>query len=166
LSGRAMADVNETRLPGIGVRYEFVTYEGVRVGVLHHRTGRRDLLVFDQEDPDACRAVIRLDEGDSRTLSEVLGGSRIARELAELQQQVEGLAIDWLPVPAGTPFAGRTIGDTRARTATGVSIVAVIRGQAAHAAPGPEFTLAPGDTLLVVGTARGIEELAVILRTG
>lgn len=160
-----MPDVSETKLPGIGIRYEFLTSGGRRVGVIHHRTGRRELLVFDEEDPDACREVIRLDEDDSRTLSEVLGGSRIVKELSELQQTVEGLAIDWLPVSHGTPYAGRSIADTRARTQTGVSIVAVLRGEAAYPAPGPDFVLAPGDTLLVVGTARGIEELAVILRT-
>jgi TrkA domain protein len=161
-----MPDVSETRLPGIGIRYEFVTSGGRRIGVIHHRTGRRELLVFDEEDPDACREVISLDEDDSRTLSEVLGGSRIVKELSELQQTIEGLAIDWLPIAQGTPYAGRTIGDTRARTRTGTSIVAVLRGDSAYPAPGPDFALAPRDTLLVVGTARGIEELAVILRTG
>jgi TrkA domain protein len=77
-----------------------------------------------------------------------------------------GLAIDWLPVSTGTPFAGGSIGDTQARTRTGVSIVAVLRGERAFAAPGPEFGLEGSDTLLVVGTPRGIEQLAVILRTG
>jgi TrkA domain protein len=71
-----------------------------------------------------------------------------------------------LPVSAETPFAGKTIGDTRARTRTGVSIVAVLRGDRAFPAPGPGFGLEPGDTILVVGTPRGIEELAVILRSG
>jgi TrkA domain protein len=161
-----MADVNETRLPGIGVRYDFTTSDGHRVGVLHHRSGRREFLIFDEEDPDACREVIRLDDDDSRTLDELLGSSRIVEELSDLQHTIKGLAIDWLPVVAGTPYEGRTIADTRARTRTGVSIVAVLRGEAAHPAPGPEFGLEQGDTLVVVGTVRGIEELAVILRTG
>jgi TrkA domain protein len=47
-----------------------------------------------------------------------------------------------------------------------VSIVAVLRGDAAHPAPGPAFALRGGDTLVVVGTPRGIEELAVLLRSG
>jgi TrkA domain protein len=36
-----VAVVNEIELPGIGVRYEFVTEGGARVGVVHHRTGER-----------------------------------------------------------------------------------------------------------------------------
>ena len=160
-----MAEIEETKLPGLGVRYVFKTSRGSRLGVVHHRTGRRELLVYDPEDPDTGRDVIALDEDDSRTLAELLGGSRVAEQVERLQQ-IEGLAIDWLPVSTDTPFAGTTIGDTQARTRTGVSIVAVLRGEEAFAAPGPEFPLEGGDTLLVVGTPRGIEQLAVILRTG
>lgn len=160
-----MGEIEETRLPGLGVRYEFRTARGSRLGVVHHRTGRRELLVYDPEDPDTCRDVVALDEEDSRTLAELLGASRVAEQVERLQQ-VEGLAIDWLPIPAETPFAGKMIGDTRARNETGVSIVAVLRGDRAFPAPGPDFGLEPGDTILVVGTPRGIEELAVILRSG
>jgi TrkA domain protein len=69
-------------------------------------------------------------------------------------------------MPGGSPFAGRTIGDTGARTRTGVSIVAVLRAGSAHPAPGPEFGLRVADVLVVVGTPRGIEELVVLLRSG
>jgi TrkA domain protein len=160
-----MTEVRETKLPGLGIRYEFVTQRGNRLGVVHHRTGRRELLVYDPEDPESCRDVIALSEDDGHTLAEFLGGSRVAEELDRLQQ-VEGLAIDWLPLSAESPFAGKTIGDTRARTRTGTSIVAVLRGDQAHPAPEPDFELRAGDTLLVVGTPRGIEDLAVLLRSG
>jgi TrkA domain protein len=158
-----VADVEETKLPGLGIRYEFLTARGSRVGVIHHRTGRRELLLYDQADPDTVRNVVALDPDDCRTLAELLGGSRVAEQLEHLQQ-VEGLAIDWLPIPSNSPFAGATIGDTEARRRTGVSIVAVLRGDQAFPAPGPDHPLEAGDTLLVVGTPRGIEALAVRLR--
>lgn len=164
--GPSPAEVTEIALPGVGVRYEFVTEGGERLGVVHHRTGRRELLLYDTEDTDACREVIDLGEQDSRVLAELLGGSRIAEQLARLQQSVEGLVIDWLRVEPGSPFAGRTIGQSAARTRTGSSIVAVIRGEEALPAPGPDFALAPEDTLLVVGTGHGIEALARLLRSG
>jgi TrkA domain protein len=158
--------VNETRLPGVGVRFEFETVEGLRMAVVHHRTGERELFVYDLEDPDAGRELVRLSSEDSRTLAELLGVSQVARDLAELQQDVEGLAVDRLPVAAGWPFAGKTIGDTGARTRTGVSIVAVLRGPQAFPAPGPEFLIEAGDVLVVVGTPRGIEALSILLRSG
>lgn len=161
-----MTVVREVRLPGVGVRFEFETEDGLRVGVVHHRTGERELVVYDLEDPDACREVVRLGPNDARTLAELLGVSQVARELIDLQQGVEGLAVDRLPVSAGWPFAGRTIGDTQARTRTGVSIVAVLRGEQAFPAPGPDFLIEAGDVLVVVGTPRGIEALSVLLRSG
>lgn len=159
-----MAVVNEIPLPGVGVRYEFVTQKGDRVGVVHHRSGLRELVLFEREDPDTSHDLLRLEPEDSRTLAELLGVSQVAKELAELERDVEGLAVDRLPLGAASPFDGRTIGDTGARTRTGVSIVAVLRGGSAHPAPGPEFGLRGGDVLVVVGTPRGIEELAVLLR--
>jgi TrkA domain protein len=161
-----MAVVNEVPLPGIGVRYEFVTDGGARVGVIHHRTGEREVVLYEAEDPDTCHDLLRLGAEDSRTLAELLGVSQVAKDLAELQQDVEGLAIDRLPLPADSPYARGTIGDTGARTRTGVSIVAVLRAKTAFPAPGPEFGLEAGDTLVVVGTPRGIEELSVQLRSG
>ena len=161
-----MAEVSTTALPGIGIRYEFVAHDGHRIGVVHHRSGVRELVRYEGDDPDTSYDLLRLGPEDSRTLAELLGASQVSRDLAELERDVEGLAIDRLPLPADGPFHGGTIGDTGARTRTGVSIVAVLRGDAAHPAPGPEFGLLGGDTLVVVGTPRGIEELAILLRSG
>jgi TrkA domain protein len=158
--------VNEIPLPGIGVRYEFVTEDGARVGVVHHRSGLRELVLFERADPDTSHDLLRLGAEDSRTLAELLGVSQVSKDLAELEQDVEGLAVDRLPLGPGSPFDGRTIGDTGARTRTGVSIVAVLRNGSAYPAPGPDFVLRGGDTMVVVGTPRGVEELAVLLRSG
>jgi TrkA domain protein len=161
-----MAVVHERPLPGVGVRYEFTTQDGLRLGVIHHRTGERELVLYEREDPDTAHDLVRLGPEDARTLAELLGVSQVEKDLAELEQGVEGLAVDRLPLAVGSSFVGRTIGDTRARTRTGVSIVAVLRPDGPHPAPGPGFELAAGDVLVVVGTPRGIEDLAVILRSG
>ena len=52
------------------------------------------------------------------------------------------------------------------RTRTGVSVVAVIRGEQGFPAPGPDFVLEPKDTLVVVGTAEGINGATEILASG
>jgi TrkA domain protein len=161
-----MTEVKGIELPGVGVRYEFVTEEGRRVGVVSHRSGRREIYLADRDDPDRFQRVLGLSEKDARTLAEVLGASRVAEELAELHQKIEGLAIDWLPVREDTPFAHRKISDARVRTRTGVSIVAIIRGDEAIPAPGPEVEVKPGDYLVVVGTPRGIEQVVELLQAG
>jgi TrkA domain protein len=161
-----MTEVKEVELPGVGVRYEFTTQDGNRVGVVSHRSGRREIYLADPEDPDRFKRALGLGEEDARTLAETLGASRVAEELAELQQKVEGLAIDWLPVREDSPYAHGTIGATRVRTRTGVSIVAILRGEQAIPAPGPEVELKPGDYVVVVGTPRGIEQVVELLRVG
>ena len=133
------------------------------------RSARRDdasTSHYDRHDPDSVGESLALDDEDARTLAELLGSSRVVEDLGRLRQRIEGLAIDWLPIGEDSPFAGRTIGDTGARTRTGVSIVAVVRGEDPIPAPGPEQGLEAGDTLVVVGTPGGIEDLVVILRTG
>ena len=155
-------DIQETNLPGVGLRHDFTTRAGRQLGVVTHRTGRRDLLVYDHSDPDACQEVIRLTDDEADALAELLGAARLVEHLAGLQR-IEGLAIDWLPIRPGSPYAGRAIADTQARSRTGTSIVAILRGDGAIPAPTPDAGLEPGDTLVVVGTANGIKELSKLL---
>jgi K+:H+ antiporter subunit KhtT len=155
-------DIQETTLPGVGLRHDFTTRAGRQLGVVTHRTGRRDLLVYDRGDPDRCQEVIQLTDEEADALAELLGAARLVEHLASLQQ-VEGLAIDWLEIRAGSPYDGGTIGDTQARSRTGVSIVAILRGDRAIPAPSPQERLAAGDTLVVVGTAQGVKALSDLL---
>jgi TrkA domain protein len=161
-----VSEIHEVKLPGVGVRYEFETSEGKTIGVISHRSGLREVYVSRSDDPDEFARVLGLSPGDARTLAELLGASRVAEQLAELKQRIEGLAIDWLPVRDDSPYAGRTIGDTQLRSRTGVSVVAIVRGEDAVPAPGPETVVASGDYLVVVGTARGIEQAVETLRAG
>ena len=156
-------DIQETTLPGVGLRHEFTTRAGRQLGVVTHRTGRRDLLVYDRDDPDACQEVVQLTDEEADALAELLGAARLVQHLAGVTQRIEGLAIDWLPIRADSPYAGGTIADTQARSRTGVSIVAILRGDGAVPAPAPDADLEPGDTLVVVGTAQGIKELSRLL---
>ena len=161
-----MSEIRETKLPGVGVRYEFETAERRRIGVISHRTGLREIYASRSDDPDEFRRVLELTPDDARTLAELLGATRVAQQLAELQQRIEGLVIDWLPVREDSAYVGRTIGDAQIRRRTGVSVVAIVRGEEAVPAPGPEAQLASGDYLVVVGTARGVEQTVELLRAG
>jgi TrkA domain protein len=155
--------LKEIPLPGVGQRVEFVSEEGNRIGVVHHRTGTRELFLCSPVDPDAVTASLRLTDDESHALADALGGSSIVESLEGMAQQIEGLRIEWLVIGDGSPMVGKTIGDGRFRTRTGASVVAVIRDGGAHPSPGPEFTLEADDTLVVVGTGEGVEGVAEIL---
>ena len=147
----------------MGLRQEFTTSGGRQLGVVSYRTGRRELLLYDPDDPDACREVIRLIPEEADALADLLGVARLGGRLAELQQQLAGLAISWLTIRDGSPYATGTIADTQARSRTGVSIVAVLRAQTAVPAPTPDFGFQPGDTAVVIGTPEGVKALAGLL---
>lgn len=151
-----MARIEETALPGVGVRHDFSTRNGQRIGVISHRDGRRELLVYDRRDPDACSTVLPLDEEDVRTLADLLGGSQVVERFDRLRQSVAGLTIDWLPIAPGSPWADRTLAEIGLRKATGVSIVAVNRGDEMVVSPPADYRLAAGDVLVCVGSASAI----------
>lgn len=154
-----MTQVEETQLPGVGVRHDFVTRRGERVGMITHRTGHRELLIYDQEDPDSCRETLRLEEDDVRTLSDMLGGSPVTEHLSQLEQSLEGLTIDWVKVGNASACSGRTIRDLGIGTDVNASIVAVLRGGRSVPTPTLDFEMQHGDTAVVVGTTGGAREI-------
>jgi TrkA domain protein len=155
--------VEQTSLPGIGVRHDLVTASGRTVGVVSHRSGRRDLLLYDVDDPDACLASIPLTDDEASALADVLGASLMLSQLAGLRQQAAGLLTEQIALPAGSAFVGRKLGDTRARTRTSASIVAVLRDRDVIASPGPSFSFQAGDVVVAVGTREGLDGVGAIL---
>ena len=66
-------------------------------------------------------------------------------------------------IPDGSRFDGAPLGDTRARTLTGASVVAIVRGENVIASPVPAEVLRGGDALVVVGTEVGIDGVRTIV---
>jgi len=72
---------------------------------------------------------------------------------------VPGLESARFPIVPSSPFAGRPLGDTRARTLTGCSIVAIVREADVVPSPGPADLLHAGDVLVAIGSESGLEHL-------
>lgn len=154
-------DVEQTALPGIGLRHEFTTQSGRRIGVVSHRTGRRDLVIYAKHDPDCASETVKLTDHEADTLVELLGAPRIVQRLNELHREIEGLVS--VQVPMASHWAGRAMGDAQVRTRTGASIVAIVRGGQVHASPGPDFVFATGDVVVLVGSPESTEAATEIL---
>lgn len=158
-----MSEVRETKLPGVGVRHEFTTQGGADVAVIVHRDGRREIMTYERDDPDACSSLVTLSESDTQTLAEILGVSHVAATVGNVRQDIEGLAIEWLELFEGSDLAGASIGTGQFRTRTGASIVAVIRDDQPIPAPDADFLLSGGDVLVAVGTHEGLLALRSLL---
>ena len=161
-----MGHIEETRLPGIGTRVEFMTGDGRRMGVVQHHTGRREVFVCQPSDPDTTEVAVTLTEDDAHSLVDALGVLSVAEDTRDRTYQVEGLLFEWLEVTPESPVRDQTIEDLRIRTRTGASIVAVLRAGGAVPAPDPQFVIAAGDTLVVAGTADGVTAVRDLLQHG
>ena len=159
-------DVNETLLPGVGLRYEFNNADGDRIGVIAHRKGDFEVFVYAAADPDKARRVFRLTERESEVLAQILGAPRMVESYADLTKEIPGLEAGQVEVGADSPFSGRPLGETKARTRTGSSIVAVVRDDDVLASPGPAQLLQPGDVLVVIGTSDGIAAVRQLVEQG
>lgn len=161
-----MGEVEETELPGVGRRFDYETALGTRMGVLSRRSGERDLLVYDPEDVERCILTIRLDPEDARTISDLLGAPRLVEHIQEATQPIAGLVIDWLTIGSESALAGKTLAEAAVHTRTGVSIVAILRGEQTLPAPTADDRLEAGDTVVAVGTTEGLRDFLALVREG
>lgn len=153
--------MSRTPLPGIGVRYDLTTREDRRLSVVAGRDGSRVLSAYQRDDPDECSLSVRLTAGESEALIDALMPAHHSPSL--LSTTGLGLVAERIELASASHWNGRHLGETRMRTETGVSIVAVLRRADAIPSPGPDFRLAGGDTLIVIGTREGADAAALIL---
>jgi TrkA domain protein len=159
-------DVNETLLPGIGVRYEFKSQDGDLIGVVRRRNGDFEIVQYSPDDPDQARLLLHLTDDEADAFAQILGAPRIAAKFTELTRKLPGIESRQIRLPAGSPFVDRSLGETQARTRTGASIVAVVRGDNVIPSPTPAEELHQDDTLIVIGTHDGIVEVERLIEKG
>ncbi|MFH0180604.1 cation:proton antiporter regulatory subunit [Streptomyces cacaoi] len=153
--------LSSTPLPGIGVRYDLTTRERRRLSVVAHRDGARTLSAYQEDDPDACALSVRLTSGEAAALIDAMLPAHHSPSLLSTTEL--GLVAERVELPGTSHWNGRLLGETRMRTETGVSIVAVLRRAEAIPSPKPDFRLTGGDTLILIGTREGVEAAAAIL---
>ncbi len=148
--------IEEEELPGFGMRDDFMTGSGRRVGVITRRNGQRDLLVYKKNDPDSVSETISLTEGEADILAEYLGTRRVVERLSRVIGQIDDLNSETVEVHAGSPADGKTLGDLNIKPTTGASVVAVWRGGEVLASPKLDFVFHRGDTVIIIGTSEAL----------
>ncbi|MDA0249618.1 MAG: cation:proton antiporter regulatory subunit [Actinomycetota bacterium] len=160
-------DVKETLLPGVGLRYEFSNSDGDRISVIADRKGDFEVfLCTTPADPDKARRLFRLTDREAEALAQILGAPRIVESYADLTKEIPGLDAGQVEVGDHSPYAGHPLGDAKARTRTGASIVAIVRDEQVLASPGPAEVLQTHDVLVVIGTADGIAAVRHLIDQG
>ena len=93
-----------------------------------------------------------------------LRGLRLqGKRLDELSQFLAGTTTDTLLIMEGSPAVGQTLAGLEVRQKSGVTVIAVVRdGQSFHN-PSPDFRLASGDILVLLGSHKELDEAMWLL---
>jgi TrkA domain protein len=155
--------IERTALPGIGISHAVTTAARQRLGVISHVSGRRDLVVYDPDDPERATVSVALDDLEARQLADLLAGSVTVDHISDLEQRIAGITAVRIRIPVGSAYDGAALRDTRARARTGVSVVAVVRDGVLTASPDPDFVLRRDDVVVAVGDEHGITALTALI---
>jgi TrkA domain protein len=145
-------EMRQTRLPGVGTKFSFVTAHGHRAAVIQHVDGTRELYVFRRRGDDEPAAVLQLEDEEARQIGAVLGGAYERPKIVDDLEMVFGeLAIEWVDVPAESPAIGKTLAQCAFRARTGITIIAILREPDPVVGAQPNDRIESGDTLVAVG---------------
>lgn len=141
--------VAEQDLPGIGRRYDLTDDSGEPVVVIIHHSGRRDLYLGRA---DGTPAHASFTDDQARRLGAILSGALFRpAAVAQMEALIGGLVMEWVTVRADSPGANRSIAEQEIRRRTGMTVVAILRGEAPLVSPEPDEVLRPGDQIVVIG---------------
>jgi len=148
-----MVVIKESHLPGVGKKYILEeTESGDRIAILLHIDGVLEIYFYEKccENPTS---VIRLNEEEARKVGAILGGVFFRpTPTKDLEAQLKGLLIEWYELAHGMPCIKKSIRELEIRKKTGVSIIAILRGNTALPSPEPDIVLKAEDTLVAIGT--------------
>ena len=144
--------VYETDIPGVGRKFEVELGGGERAVVVIHHDGRRE--VFRRPDPDAdSEKLFDMTSQQARNFGSILEGAYFETvDTDDLTLPLGDAFLEWVDVTGDCPVAGKTLGEAKVRQRTGVSVIAVQRGDETVANPDADFRVEAGDILVTSGT--------------
>ncbi|GIE95344.1 cation:proton antiporter regulatory subunit [Paractinoplanes rishiriensis] len=155
--------IERIALPGVGVCHAITTGARQRLGVINRRHGRRDLVVYDQDDPERAACTVSLADHEAHQLADLLAGTVFVDHVRELELQTAGLTAVRIRIPAGSAADGHSLRDLQPGGFSGAAVVAVIRDGTLVPAPDHGFALRHDDIAVAVGDEYGIAVLTALI---
>lgn len=143
--------VRETHLPGVGTRYNLAFEHGGEFVIVIHNDGPRHTYWKTSDDADS-EPLFELADSEARKVAEIFDGTYFHPIGEDLDEALEGARIKWIHLPEESSLAGQSIDDAQIRTRTGVSIIAIQRGEQTVSNPRRDERLLGGDVIVAVGT--------------
>lgn len=143
--------VRETQLPGVGVRYNLKLDDGREFIILVHNDGARETYWRGSENKDS-EQLFKLSEREARKVAEIFDGTYFHPIAEDIDDAFENARVKWIQLPTDSSLVGQTITDAQIRSRTGVSIIAIQRGERTISNPKKDEVLTGNDVLVAVGT--------------
>lgn len=158
--------IYETEVPGVGHKFELELDGAERLIVLIHHDGKREVYLRPGENEDSER-LFSLTGKRARQLGSILEGAYFQPvEMDEIQIPLGGAIIEWVDVDNSSAIVGQTLRAANLREKTGVSVIAIQRGEETLANPKPDTTIEPDDILVTLGTREEQQALSNLVDTG
>jgi TrkA domain protein len=152
-----MTQIERTTLPGIGISYTVHAGDGQRLGVICHRQGDRELIVYHRGDPERAHQSLILTRAEAQHVAQLLHSTTTIEHLGASN----GITVAGLRVAAGSLYDGHHLGDVTGQVV--VSVIAVLRHQHTYPLPGPDFLLQHDDVVVASGTGPEVQRLGRLL---
>lgn len=146
--------MNESELPGVGVKYWTKLDNGKVITIIKHESGRFEI-AYSLPETEIPEYYIELNEEEAIEVGSILAQKVHQKIVEKMDVLIKNLIIEWFKIP--NSFEPKTIGDIQIRKRTGVSVVAIIRDKETIPGPGPQDSIFPQDVLLIVGKKESIE---------
>jgi TrkA domain protein len=157
-------DVIESDLPGVGKKHEVDLGDGTSLVIVTHNTGQRELYLKPDDDEDSEK-LFELSDRMARMVGTILEGAYFQPVQSEHVETMlsEGTLLEWYAVEAGSPLVGETLESAHVGRETGVTVIAIQRGQDVLSAPDSQTAIEADDTLVVVGDRESCDAFEVLL---
>jgi TrkA domain protein len=155
--------ITESDLPGVGKKFE-IDLGGNTMIVVIHNTGKREL--FRRADPNAdSEKVFEFGDSLARKIGSIVEGAYFQPiEAATTETTLPGgILLEWYELHPGADLIGETLESADVGGRTGVTVIAIQRGDETIDSPPPDTELREGDTLMVVGTPEDCEAFEELL---
>ncbi|ELK54055.1 MULTISPECIES: cation:proton antiporter regulatory subunit [Haloferax] len=157
--------VYESDLPGVGKKHEVDLGDGSRLVIVTHNSGKREVFRRASADSDSEK-LFELTDKLARQVGTLLEGAYFQPVQTETIETLLGdnTLIEWVEVGANSDIAGKTLGESDLRQATGASVIAIERGDEVVTSPGGDAMVEAGDTLVVIGPKTACRDFVALVK--
>ena len=144
--------IYETEVPGIGHKFELELDGDERLIVLIHHDGKREIYLRPGENQDSQK-LFSLTGKRARQLGSILEGAYFQPvELDNVEVPLGEAIIEWVDMDSSSSLVGKSLRAANIRDRTGISVIAIQRGEETIANPKPDLIIQEDDIVVTLGT--------------